>query len=362
MKQRLHRKLLKTVHLRSKIFINIIALFCVILIYTVSAVSQTIEPKLAELRRLYAVNYLQSEAHFALAQYYLEKDNPVQAFCIMEYARRYRFEEKEFDAAFMKYFGDNRAEPDAKAKTEFENAYKLLEQKKTDEAEQSFITAAKLAPKSFAIQTWVGRFYYKVKLNNAEALKYYYKAYFLYPHAYETEFVESRIRNITTGDAEKGFAEMIKNGRSLPQITTDPNPLIVGEAIEQMAKQWKKEYAESLLKAMENDDDLVRWFAFQALFQNAGTSADQLIATMMKDADLRKRGLAAYAMIEFQKEKSFDALKTMLGDNAELIRFDAASALALKGGTKGLEILREHRKTETNHALKSLIDTALKPE
>lgn len=328
----------------------------------ISVFPQNVAPRLEALRRQFAVSYLKPEAHFALAQYYIEKGNQVQAFHIMEYARRYRFREQEFDAAFLKFFGDNSAEPDLKAKTAFENAYKLLEQKKTDEAEQSFLTAAALAPRSSFIQAWVGRFYYKVKQNKDEALKYYFKAYFLDPHAYETEFVESRIRNMTFDAAGLRFAELVKNNKPLSEIAADENPLIVGFAVVQMPKQWKKEYVESLLKCLENDDSIVRWTAFSALFQNAGASAAELIAVLLADTDRRKRGLAAYAMIEFQKEKSYDALKKMLGDDVELIRFDALSALALHGGAKGLEILRQHRQTETSSALKELIDRALNPK
>lgn len=345
--------------IRQQIFVNIFIIICLSLIAANAVFSQTVEPKLAELRRQYAANYLKTEAHFALARYYVEHGNAVQAFYIMEYARRNRFEEAEFNAAFIKFFGDS-GEPNAAARAAFEKGGNFLKQNNLAEAEKSFVEAATLAPNSAEFQAWVGRFFYKKpKPDTMRALNYYYKAYFLFPDVYETEFGESRIREITIADAEARFAVLLKNGKSLLEIATDSNPLIVGLAIEQMAKQWKKEYTESLLKSMENDDDEIRWLAFETLFKNAGASADTLIKTLSNDMDLRKRGLAAYAMIEFQKEKGFDALRKMLSDNAELIRYDAVSALIMQGGAKGLEIVREHRKTETSAALKKLIDQAL---
>ncbi len=336
--------------------------FVFVCLYFVAAnivFSQNTDPKLVELRRQFAVNYLKPEAHFALADYYIEKGEKLQAFYILEYARRYRFSREDFDTAFVKHFGDNSAEPDDKAKTAFEKAYELLKQNKLDEAENSFITAANLAPKNALIQTWVGRFFYKAKPDNEQALKYYYNAYFLYPHAYETEYVEWRIRHISSDDADAKFAELIKSGKSSAEISTDANPLLVMRAIEQMDKQWKKEYVKLLLEAMNNDDSIVRWTAFSTLFKHEKTSAEELITQLSADKDLRKQGLAAYAIIEFRKEKGFDVLKKMLTSNAELIRFDALSTLALQGGQAGLEILRQHQKNETSPILKELINKTL---
>jgi tetratricopeptide (TPR) repeat protein len=340
-------------------FIKFFIIICLCFIAANSAFSQTLDPKLVELRKQFAVNYMKPEAHFALAQYYLNKGNKVQAFFIMEYARRYRFSEKDFDAAFKNFFGDNSPEPDDKAKDAFEEAYRLLKSGKTDEAEQWFIKAAKLAPKSAFIQSWVGRFFLKAKSDSAKSLPYYFNAYFLDPHAYDTEHAEWRIRNIASADADIKFAELVKSGKSLTEISKDANPLIVMRAIEQMAKDWKKDYIKPLSDAMSNDDSIVRWVAFATLFKNADTSFDETLTALLNDTDLRKRGLAAYAVVERWKEKRFEILSKMLGDNAELIRFDALSALALQGGEPGVEILKKHQKVETNSKLKELIDRTL---
>ena len=334
-------------------------LICLNFLFVNAVFPQTSEPKLLELRKRFAVDYLKPEAHFALVRYYLEKGNKVQAFYILEYARRYRFPEKEFDSAFVKFFGDNSPEPSKEAKDNFEEAYRLLKENKTDEAEKFFIKAANLAPKSGMIHGWVGRFYLKVKNDNDKALKYYYDAYFLDPHAYDTEYAEYRIRGIVAPAAEARFKELVKAGKSLPELSKDENPLIVLLAMQEMIKNWKPEYSQLVYRCLENDESIVRWAAFEVLYKNPDASRDELISKLLSDGDLRKKGLAAYAIVERGTEKDFEMLKAMLADKAELIRFDAVSALVLKGGEKGKEILREHQKVETNPTLKDMLKREL---
>src|SRR5215213_10448677 len=100
----------------AKQFIKIVALLCLCLFPAGIAFSQAVEPKLLELRKQYAENYLKPEAHFALAKYHLEKGNRHQAFFIIEFARRYKFPEEVFDTAFVKFFGFDASQPDSRAK------------------------------------------------------------------------------------------------------------------------------------------------------------------------------------------------------------------------------------------------------
>ena len=46
------------------------------------------------------------------------------------------------------------------------------------------------------MQAWAGRFFLKAASKPAEALDYYFRAYFLEPDYYETEYVESRIARL----------------------------------------------------------------------------------------------------------------------------------------------------------------------
>lgn len=314
------------------------------------------DPKLEGLREQFAINYFKPEAHFALAKYYLENGNQVQAFYILENARKTRFTKEVFDNSYKAFFGDNFAEPSAEAKEAFETAGRLAEEKNFAEAEAYFLKAGELGAKSFLINAWIGRFYFKAKSDSARALPYYFKSYFLYPHAYETEFVESRIRNIASANGQARFAELKKNGSSIGEITRDADPVVVALAVEQVLKQWRPEYLPIMLECMSNDDSEVRWGALTAISKNAGASLDQTLSALMADKDARKRGLAAYPIAEHWPDRRFEILKKMLADPAELIRFDAISALMMNGGPTGVEMAKEHRKNERSQWLKDLID------
>ncbi len=320
------------------------------------------DANLAGLRKDFALRYLQPDAHFALAKYYLDQGNFVQAFSILEYARRYRFEEEEFDKSYFAFFGDPMPEPPDEAKDLFKTASDLVTQQKYDEAEIYFRKAYARYDKSFFINVWIGRFYYKAKSDATKALPFYFQAYFLYPHAYETEYAESRIRTISLVDAQDSFNNSLKNGRSLPDLARDQNPIVVGKAIEAMAKNWKPEYLNVMLEVMSNDDSIDRWGAFVTLQRNAGPSLDKTIDELLTDNDLRKRGLAAYSVIERKGEKKFQILKKMLTEQSELVRFDAVSALMMRGGATGKQILVQHQRVEKQPRLKALIATALKED
>lgn len=337
-----------------------VSLMFLLLLFCLGVCAQAQEPKLAGLREQFAQRYLQPDAHFALAKYYIERGNELQAFFILEYARQYRFEEKDFDAAFVSFFGDPMPEPPNEAKDVFAAANKLAAEQKYDEAEVLFLKANKIYDRSFFINAWTGRFYFKAKSDGARALPFYFKSYFLYPHAYESEYVESRIRRIGIDAATASFKQMTANGRSLVELLADPNPLIVSMALEEMSKNWKPDYVPPMLGALSNDDSMVRWGAFVTLQKHAGSARDQIINDLLSDKDMRKRGLAAYAVVERPGREKFALLEKMLSDPAELIRFDAMSALALRGGEEGKQILTRHRRIERQPRLKTLIDMNLK--
>lgn len=236
----------------------------------------------------------------------------------------------------------------------------LQREGKLREAESHFVKAAALSPASVYIQSWVGRFFFKVKGDQARALEYYLNAYLLDPHAYETEYVESRIRKINGEVAESRFNKLIKSGMPLTEIVEDPNPVVEGLAIGQMSKEWSPRFLSVLIEMMRNDDDAVRWMATEAVMSHADKSFDAMLKALLKDADLRRRGLAAYIAMRLWKKESFDVLRGMLREEAQLLRFDALSALVLEGGDEGRRIVAEHRPHETNPVLQQLIDSALR--
>ena len=62
------------------------------------------EPALEKLRQDFAVRYIEPEPHVALARYFHEKGNRLQAFLLLESARRGLVPKEQFDAAFERVF------------------------------------------------------------------------------------------------------------------------------------------------------------------------------------------------------------------------------------------------------------------
>jgi tetratricopeptide (TPR) repeat protein len=227
-----------------------------------------------------------------------------------------------------------------------------------NKAEAAYVKAAALAPKSVAIQSWVGRFFFKVRKDEARALPYYLSAYFLSPHAYETEYVESRVRNIFSAQAQAGFESQTKAGKPLIELLNDRNPQIASMALEQLDKEWKAAYVDLVSALMGHEDSAVRWDATQLLKKKVDNSFDAKLRALLKDDDLRKRGLAAYIAVYRWKNASFGLMDELLAEDAELLRFDALSALLIEGGAAGKQHALAHATREKHPRLKQLLENA----
>ena len=438
--------------------------------------AQTQSSSVTQLQADYAMHFLEPAAHMALAKYYRDKGNRLQAFYILETARRGRFEEDEFNKAFAVAFqgapadvsqaaeatllSKHAREPNsidtivkladiyisrkdwAKAKEyilktirlqpedfahtdglsevfiregkheesdrllreymqkypETLNGYRLrieeagekdpdkakllvLEaikkfpqeggfvfhlgsirqgEENLQEAEEHFVRAAEMSPDSSVIQAWVGRFFYKVKNDDRRALHYYLNAYLLDPHAYETEFVESRIPKTSEVVSKADYKQLRKNGVPLTKILEDPNPGVVYIALEEMSSKWDPKYLKIFLDLMGHEDGGVRWYATQAIKEKVDRSFDETLRALLKDSDLRKRGLAAYIAVHLWKQESFGMMRAMLKEEAQILRFDAVSALMMEGGAGGRAIVMEHLRRERHPNLRKVIESATK--
>lgn len=429
--------------------------------------------ELERLREDYAMRYLEPEPHMALAKYFRDHGDRLQAFYILETARRGRFDEDEFNAAFKRYFlgeepFDNSRDAESKLLAElardpksqdalhgladiyisreeyakgreylvkliplrpdrFEDtdalsevyrregneaeaektlrewarlhpdtaeAYRIrveqlsekesakaeallteaaakfpreaafpftlagirLRENKLKEAEALYLRAAELAPDSSFVQMWVGRFFFKAAPDDRRALEHYLSAYLLDPHAYETEYVESRIPKINERLAEASLQEQLKRGAPLTKIAEDKDSFVVIHAIEEMGKNWRPEYLKTLVELMTHDDGGVRWRATELIKTKADASFDATLASLLKDRDLRRRGLAAYVAVNRWKARAFDQMRAMLREDAQLLRFDAVSALVIEGGPEGRKVALEHAARETHPKLKQILD------
>ena len=436
------------------------------------------KPKsLEQLRHEYAMGFLDPAPHMALARYFSDHGNPLQAFYILETARRGRFKEDEFDEAFRTHFlgikpldkspgaeaallAELTREPEghepllkladihiarenyAKAKEylaklialrpdhfddtealaevlrregkteegekllrewaqkhpetsdgyrirasgfpekEAEKAKALLTEAidkypgeaafyfdlagihlragRYGEAEPLYVKAAELAPDSSHVQTWVGRFFFKAMKDERRAFDYYLKAYLLDPHAYETEFVESRIPAISGRAAEARLKEQLKQGVPLTKMLEDPNPVMVQMALEEMHKKWEPAYLQNVIDMMAHDDGGVRWLATATLTAKIDRSFDEKLKELLQDKDLRRRGLALYIAAGLWGEESFDRMRKALQEEAQLLRFDAVSALILQGNAEGRKLVADHARREAHPRLKNLIEETLK--
>ncbi len=426
---------------------------------------------MAELQQDFVMRYLEPEPHMALAKYYFDQGNRIEAFYISEAARRTRFEEKIFDPAFHRVFTgfDNRKAAESRLLAEYARdpdsidtidrladiyisrsdlvnarrylliaiqkkpdnyrftgglarvlaaegkrdqadaltqdylrkfpntadgfdlrAYALIEKdplearriseeglklfptdgslffdlgmvyqgKDNQKAEEALVKAAKLSPEADVIQTWVGRFFFRIKQDNRRALEYYLNAYFLNPHAYETEFVESRIRKISFQLASERLEEQTRAGQPLASMLADPDFRVISLALSQMTEQWQPAYIDPIVKLMGHEDQGIRAQAMEALKAKVDSSFDKQLRALLKDDDLRKRGLAAYIAVYRWKGASFAAMKSLLAEESQLLRFDAISALMIDGGTAGRRLALAHARHEPNATLKQLITTS----
>jgi tetratricopeptide (TPR) repeat protein len=238
----------------------------------------------------------------------------------------------------------------------------LYQKESYQKAEEAYVKAAELAPKSELVQLWVGRFFYKAKKDERRALEYYLNAYFIDPHAYETEYAEYRIRAIVQKLAAEEFAKQTSAGVSLLNLLNHANLTVVEMALERMSEEWSPAYVDPLVKLMGHDGAGVRWTATEILKEKVDGSFDERLKALLKDEDLRKRGLAAYIAAYRWKNNSFKFLKPLLSDEAQLVRFDAVSALMIDGGPAGRQLAVAHAADEPNPVLKKMILAKPEPE
>ena len=233
-----------------------------------------------------------------------------------------------------------------------------LNENNLKEAERLYLKAAELSPDSAQVQTWVGRFFFKAKPDDRRALEHYLRAYLLDPHAYETEHVESRIPTLAGRMAEARVRDLLRGGATPADVAGDPDPYVVLRALDAMGMEWRPAYTQTLVGLMAHDDGGVRWAATELLKARADASFDPTLRELLRDKDLRRRGLAAYLAVHRWKAESFDLMRQMLREEAQLLRFDAASALLIEGGPEGRRIAFEHAAREPHPWLKKVLETA----
>lgn len=228
----------------------------------------------------------------------------------------------------------------------------LQEEGKLQEAEDHYVRAATSGRVSAHLQGWTGRFFLKVREDHSKALEYYLSAYFLDPHFYDTEYAEFRIQKLGKEAADKEFAQLAESSKGLERALRSDNPLVVLLAIDRIRGNWDAKYTPPLIEAMSHDDEFVRGNASSAIADHVDNSFDEQLRAMLKDTDLRKRGLAGHMAMKLWGDKALDRMIPWLAEDAQLVRYDAFSALVDQGGTRGREIARDHLARESNPRLR----------
>ena len=232
----------------------------------------------------------------------------------------------------------------------------LQDENKLQEAEESYVRAAALAKDTPHIQGWTGRFFLKVKNDEAKALEYYLSAYFLDPHFYDSEHAEGRIWTISLGLAQKKYEALTKRDIKPDEILRNENPLVVGLALDELRKQAGAKDTKPFVEALGHDDDYVRAKALDGLIGKPGKSFDNELKALLHDSDLRKRGMAAYLAVKLWGKQGIALISPWLNEEAQVLRFDALSSLYQYGGAEGRKIVLEHKSHEKNPLFKKWLE------
>ena len=207
------------------------------------------------------------------------------------------------------------------------------------EEQKEFEKAVQLGPKNEHIQGWVARFYLKREIDKRRALDLYLNVYFLDPDFYDSEYAESRIQKLAPQVAEELLMKVSgKDMRELAPLLPAAESVILRSAEE----KWTATSAATVIKIMGSEDEANRGMAMTLLAEHRDANVEKEVAQMLDDPDLRKRGMAGYLAVKWQKEKALPVMKKWLEDPAELARFDAISALIESGGPAGRKIVEEY--------------------
>jgi Tfp pilus assembly protein PilF len=212
-------------------------------------------------------------------------------------------------------------------------------------AQREFERAVQLAPQSAEIQGWVARFYLKEKPNPRRSLDLYLNAYFLDPDFYETEYAESRIPKLAREVTDLLLQENGKNsiaGTGMPADLMSLSPMLEENRLNAAESNWTADSMDKVLEIMGSDDEENRWSAMRLAAGHLNEISDERLAQLLEDSDLRKRGMAGYLFVFRGQDKAQLLMKKWLEDPAELIRYDAISALVLYGDAAGRKMVEEY--------------------
>ena len=197
-----------------------------------------------------------------------------------------------------------------------------------------------------SLEASVGSFFLRKGNDKTKALTHYLNTYFLDPHYYDWEYAGDRIRTLNLELATERFRQLREGGMPIARVVLDRNPAVAHLAIAEMTGQWQASHVGPLLQVLGHDDPAVRFHATLALVDHVDERFDETLRSLLEHQDLRVRGLAGYIAVRRWKDKGVARVAAFLEHEADLLRFDAVSALLVDGGERGRALVRAHTARE----------------
>jgi len=189
--------------------------------------------------------------------------------------------------------------------------------------------AVELAPRNASAAGTLGRFFLKIKHDKQAALDQYLDTYFLAPHYYDGEYAEFRLRTLLRERTEDHYAYLRAEKSHAGELVKGQDAFVTTMALAELADDWRAEYTDDVVALLAHPSQSVRWAATQALGRHVDESFDARLEELLKDPHPYRRGCAAYIAAMRWKDKCVEVLRPLLSDPAQLVVYDAASALML---------------------------------
>jgi len=144
------------------------------------------------------------------------------------------------------------------------------------------------------------------------------------------------IKSIVVGLGKIGNQPAIDH---LIKALEDSDDTVRWYAAEALGKIGNEKAVDPLIKALEDSDDRVRWYAAEALGKIGNEKAVDPLIKALEDSDDRVRWYAAEALGKIGNEKAVDPLIKALEDSDDTVRWYAAAALGKIGNEKAVDPL-----------------------
>lgn len=224
--------------------------------------------------------------------------------------------------------------------------------------QREFDTAVRLGPKIPHIVGWVARFYFMRKIDLQHALDLYLSVYFLDPEFYETEYAEDRIRKLAPQVVLQIMEQAEQQSGRVGPVLLTLKPAVEKVLLRGAPQQnWDAQASERMMLLMGSEDEVNRATAMQLVVEHPNPDAEKQVFLLLDDPDVLKRGMAGFVAMKWNTGRALPIVKKWLDDPAELVRFDALSALMEAGGSEGHKVVEEYARSgkEQNANLRNMI-------